>query len=32
METVLGTLKGSAKENAEMIRSLDKDGNGLIDY
>lgn len=32
MEKVLGTLKGSAKENADLMKALDKDGNGKIDY
>lgn len=32
MERVFGSLKGSAKEHLELIKALDKDGNGLIDY
>jgi hypothetical protein len=32
MEKVLGKLKGNEKENADLMKSLDKDGNGFIDY
>lgn len=32
MEKVFGSLKGSAKDNQELIKSLDKDGNGVVDY
>ena len=32
MEQALGTLKGSSKDYQDLMRSLDKDGNGVIDY
>lgn len=32
MEKAFGALKGSSKDYADLVRSLDKDGNGVIDY
>lgn len=32
MEKALGSLKGTSRDYRELMTSLDKDGNGLIDY
>lgn len=32
LEQVYGKLKGNAAEYAEIMKNLDKDGNGFIDY
>jgi len=32
MEQIFGEMKGNAKEYNELMASMDKDGNGFIDY
>lgn len=32
MEKIFGEMKGNAKEYADLMASLDRDGNGYIDY